>query len=201
MASPARASKSRSKATKKTADPGMSDEAVKAKTGKTWEQWVAALDGLQCHKLAHSEIAVLVERKFGVRDWWSQMVTVGYERLRGLREKHETERGYQVSASKTIEAPAAAAFSAWTDVKIRESWLGKAPLVIRKATPHKSVRVTWEGPTTVEINIYVKGKEKCQVTAQHNKLGTAAAGARQKQFWKGKLEKLKALLEKTRVEK
>ena len=40
-------------------------------------------------KLEHGAIARLVS-EHGAGDWWSQMVTVGYERIRGLRERAPT---------------------------------------------------------------------------------------------------------------
>jgi hypothetical protein len=39
------------------------------------------------------------------------------------------------------------------------------------------MRITWpDGRTSVEVMFYEKGKAKCQVTVQHKKLSTAAAG-------------------------
>ena len=34
----------------------MSDEAVKAKTGKTWKEWFAALDKAGATKMGHQDI-------------------------------------------------------------------------------------------------------------------------------------------------
>ncbi len=36
--------------------PRMSDEAVKAKTGKTWKEWFAILDKAGARKLSHQDI-------------------------------------------------------------------------------------------------------------------------------------------------
>jgi hypothetical protein len=59
---------------------GIGDEAVRAKTGKTWGQWIATLDKAGARTMEHAEIASLLHEKFGVPGWWTQMVTVGYER-------------------------------------------------------------------------------------------------------------------------
>ena len=74
------------KAAKKRAAPGMSDAAVKAKTGKTWAEWIAALDKAGAKAMSHKEITKLLSSRHKLADWWSQMVTVGYERAKGLRE-------------------------------------------------------------------------------------------------------------------
>ncbi|HSL70724.1 MAG TPA: hypothetical protein VK864_10815, partial [Longimicrobiales bacterium] len=65
---------------------GKSDAAVKAKTNRDWAEWVHALDGLGADQLTHSEIARTVHEKFDVPSWWTQTVTVGYERIKGLRD-------------------------------------------------------------------------------------------------------------------
>ena len=62
---------------KSTKAAGISDEAVKKATGKTWKQWIAALDKAGCRKLDHKTIAKYVNDHFEVGDWWGQMITVG----------------------------------------------------------------------------------------------------------------------------
>jgi len=57
----------------------MSDEAVKAKTGKTWKQWFALLDKAGAQKLTHKAIVKYLSEKQNVGPWWCQMVTVTYE--------------------------------------------------------------------------------------------------------------------------
>src|SRR5262245_39510968 len=64
---------------------GMSDAAVKEKTGRTWAGWVATLDRAGAHEWPHAKIAQYLSKECAVPPWWSQMVTVGYERIKGLR--------------------------------------------------------------------------------------------------------------------
>ena len=64
----------------------MSDDAVRAKTGRTWKQWVRELDSVDAIAMSHKEIAKHVYDSYDVSGWWAQTVTVGYERIRGLRE-------------------------------------------------------------------------------------------------------------------
>ena len=75
----------------------MSDEAVKAKTGKTWKEWFAILDKAGARKMTHKEIVQVLNSEHGVGPWWQQMVTVTYEHERGLRDRHEKPEGYQIS--------------------------------------------------------------------------------------------------------
>jgi len=169
---------------------GISDDAVQKATGKTWPQWASILDQAGAKKMNHKEIVAVVCDQCGVGPWWQQMVTVGYEQARGLREKHETATGYQVSRSKTFVVPVSAAFKAWKDKRLRDRWLAE-PLTIRKATANKSLRFTWaDGKTNVEVNFYPKGDGKTQVTVQHNKLPNGQAAARMKKYWGQALTRL-----------
>jgi Activator of Hsp90 ATPase homolog 1-like protein len=181
-------------AAKKTA--GISDHAVQTKTGKTWAEWCAVLDKAGAAKWPHKQIAAYLHEELGVSGWWSQMVTVGYEQARGLREKHQVSGGFQISRSKTLAASVSAAFKAWQDTKQRKRWLADPDFTIRKATADRNIRATWiDGRTNVEVYFDPKGKDKCQVVVQHNKLPDAKAGERMKKYWCEQLDALKDVLE------
>lgn len=173
--------------------PGMSDAAVRKRTGKDWAEWFALLDSAGCAALDHKGIVAKVDAAGG-GDWWSQMITVAYERARGLRVKHQKTDGFSVSASRTLPVSAATVFARWKDARKRKSWLPD-PLTITTATAAKSLRIAWgDGATRVEVNLYEKGPQKCQVSVEHNKLADAAAAERMKAFWGEALDRLKATL-------
>lgn len=174
---------------------GISSAAVKKATGRTWPEWLTLLDTAGARKLAHREIAQLLARKHRLPDWWSQMVTVGYEQARGLRVKHQKADGFEISVTKTMAAPVDRAFAAWKDPALREQWLPRTPLTIRKATPHKSIRILWADETSVGVNFWPKGPLKCSVVPQHGKLTTPEAAEKMKAYWTGKLEALRVFLE------
>jgi uncharacterized protein YndB with AHSA1/START domain len=177
------------------ADPGMSDAAVQVKTGKNWAEWCALLDEAGASRMTHKEIAAYLHDELQCSSWWSQMVTVGYERLRGLREKNQAAGGYQMSATRTIPVSMAKLYRAWTNPKIRERWLPAADFTVRKATPKKSLRLTWsDGNGSVEVQFYAKGEEKCQVNVSHTKLPNAGEVARLKEYWGKALDRLKDVL-------
>jgi len=179
----------------KTFKPRMSDEAVEAKTGKTWSRWFKHLDAAGAKKMTHQEIAAHLSDKHDVRPWWTQMITVTYEQARGLREVHEKPEGYEISISRTISAPVSKAFKAWTDEKTRRKWL-TSKMQIRKASANKSLRITWEdGKTSVAAAFMPKGSDRCQVVAQHMKLPDSKAAAKMKKFWGEALDRLKETLE------
>ena len=170
----------------------MSDSAVRAKTGRDWKGWFAILDRAGGKKLDHKGIvAYLASRHPEAGPWWQQMITVCYERERGLRDKHQRPDGYSINRSKTIAVPLAKLFAAWNDVRARGQWLGTKAVTVRKATPNKSIRISWpDKKTSVEVNFYAKGTGKSQVTVEHSKLPTAHAAERMKSYWAETLERL-----------
>jgi len=170
---------------------GISDAAVESKTGKTWAEWFKVLDKATAYEMPHKDIAIYLSEKHQVPDWWCQMVTVGYEQARGLRQKHERPEGYQVSVSKTMAVPVATLYAAWTDEAVRTRWLKRKALAIRGATPEKSIRITWTGKSNVEIRVYARGPARSQVTVQHSKLPNADEGEKMKAYWASALDRLK----------
>jgi hypothetical protein len=173
---------------------GISDAAVLKATGRTWSKWGKLLDKDGCKKLPHKEIAEVVAEKHGVGPWWSQMVTVGYEQLRGLRKPHEGCDGWMSSASRTVAVPLSRLFKAWVDDESRAKWMGKKKIIIRKATLNKSMRITWPDESSVEVNFYAKDAGKSQVAVQHSKLKSEHDVAKSQKYWSAALDKMKDLL-------
>ncbi len=174
--------------------PSMSDAAVRAKTGKDWAQWFAALDKAKAHTLPHKEIVGVLGETMGVPRWWRQMVAVEYERARGLRVRHETASGFSVSISKTVAADLATLFQATSDAAVRKTWFPKGSFKLSSETPDKYFRGSWNGPARLEINFYAKGETRAQINVQVNKLPTEDDVAREREAWKAALGKLQALL-------
>jgi uncharacterized protein YndB with AHSA1/START domain len=179
----------------KAYSPGMSDEAVAAKTGMAWKEWFALLDKAGAKKLDHKGIVKILGEQHGVGPWWQQMVTVEYERSRGLREKHETTTGYVANASKTFAVPVEALFDAWHNARKRSRWLTEKGITIRSATPPKVLRITWsDGKGSVEVRFTAKGPAKSQVAVQHSKLASLKAVTEAKAFWKAAMARLESRL-------
>lgn len=172
------------------------DEAVKAKTGKNWTEWLRVLDKAGCKKMTHKEIALFLHEKHKLPGWWCQMVAVGYEQERGLRVKNQSCLGdFQVSNSKTVPVSVRDLFEAWENPKRRAAWLADPDFVIRKATRPKSMRITWiDGKTHVDANFYAKGSEKSFVAVQHRKLADAKSVDKMRKYWTNALAKLDAKL-------
>jgi len=171
---------------------GLSDESVKKATGCAWEKWVFVLDKAGGKEMSHPELAKHIREKYKTPSWWTQMVAVGYERIRGLRAQGQQRSGdWSVSKSKTVGVPLPKLYAAF-NARGRAKWLD-AKLTVRTATPQKSMRARWEDGTPVDIGFYARGA-KSQVALQHRKLATKADADRMRAFWSARLDVLASLL-------
>ena len=173
------------------------DIAVKEATGRDWTEWARFLDQRDAATLTHREIVGIVE-DCGVGSWWSQMVAVTYEQMRGIRERHQKrDSTYSATVSKTINAPVEDVFAAWQTPRRRARWLRDDAITVRRATPPKSMRITWsDGTTHVDVGFFAKGKEKSQVAVEHSKLPAKADVDAKKKLWTAALDRLKKQVEK-----
>src|SRR5262245_36671915 len=147
---------------------GTSDEAVRSKTGRTWAEWVRVLDAARAAEKPHREIARYVS-SLGTPDWWSQTVTVGYERIRGLRDRGQRRDGmYEASKSRTFSVPVARLFQAFASPRLRQRWL-PAKLVVRSSAPPRRMRQVWNDETRVELMFTPKGAAKSMVALTHQR--------------------------------
>lgn len=174
---------------------GMSDEKIAAKTGRTWQAWTRVLDADGAATMPHRDIAALLHGKHGVADWWAQTVTVGYERIKGLRERGQRRSGeYETNKSKTFNVPVTTLFDAWAHDATRKRWLDGVKTSVRTATKPKSVRLQWPDGTIVVALFTPKGNAKSVVALAHTKLRDRESAASAKQFWSDRLEVLASML-------
>jgi hypothetical protein len=176
---------------------GMADTAIVAKTGRNWKEWVEALDWHGAEKMRHRDIAELVSGEFNVADWWAQTVTVGYERIKGLRARGQRRDGsYEASKSRTFGVPVSKLFAAWANPAQRRRWLNEPTVKVRTATTAKSMRFGWSDGSVVVIGFLKKEKGKSSVAVQHTKLSDHDSANRFKEYWSGKLDALGEFLKR-----
>lgn len=174
---------------------GMSDATIKEKTGCTWERWVYALDRRGAEKMSHGEIARIVNEKYKVDGWWSQTVTVGYERIKGLRARGQRLDGtFEASKSRTFNVPVTTLFDAWAKPAVRRRWLDGQTVKVRTATAPKSMRLDWTDGGIIAVWFTSKGKSKSSVGLAHTKLPDREAAERLKQHWTERLDALGEVL-------
>jgi len=175
-----------------------SDEAIRDRTGRGWEEWFDLLDEWGAAELPHRDIARRVAAELGIHPlaWNAQAITSSYELTRGLREVGERADGFAVTAQKTIAVPAGRLFDAFADPALRAAWLPEADLRERTATRPRSARFDWSGGTTrVHVTFAEKGEARATVVVEHVRLADADEAGRMKAFWRERLSALEARLE------
>ena len=173
----------------------LSDESVKKATGCDWQKWVFVLDSAGGTEMSHPELVAHIREKYKTPSWWTQMVAVGYERIRGLRAHGQQRSGdWSVSKSKTVAAPLARLYAAFSNARRRALWLTGAKVIVRGATTNKSIRLRWEDGSPIDVGFYAKGAGKSQVTIEHRKLPSKAEADRLRAFWSERLDALAALM-------
>ena len=174
------------------AKAGMSDASVKKATGRAWAEWVKLLDAAKAAEKPHREIARYLS-SLGTSDWWSQMVTVGYERIRGLRERGQRRGGgYDATKSRTFAVPVAKLFDAFAKPRTRSKWL--AGVKVRTSRANKTMRLDMADGTRVAIGFLSKGPKKSAVAIQHSKLADKATASKMKQWWGERFDALAEIL-------
>jgi hypothetical protein len=173
-----------------------SDERIRERTGRGWEEWFDLLDAAGMTGRPHREIARWVAGQLGVVPlaWAAQAVTGSYERARGGRQVGQHADGFTVTASRTVAVPAEALFAAV--VVDRGEWLPGVGLRERTSTPPRSARFDWEdGATRVHVTIDAVGAARSRVTIAHVRLPDAEEARRRGAWWRERLLALEARLE------
>lgn len=93
-------------------------EPIEQATRRSWQQWLAFLDGIDAQNLDHADIARAVQTELeGNVDnasWWAQSVTVAYEQHIGRRLPGQRSDGtFQTSVSKATKLGMQELMDAW----------------------------------------------------------------------------------------
>ncbi len=172
---------------------GMRDDSVQKGSGRNWAEWVAVLDNARAAERPHGEIAAYLS-SLGVPSWWSQMVTVGYERIRGLRTRGQRrDGGYEASKSRTFNVPLETLFNAFANSRTRRTWL-PVKVSVKSSAIGKRMRIAWDDGTPVQLGFLSKGPTKSVVAIQHQKLPDKAAADAMKRAWSEHFDRLAELL-------
>ncbi len=168
---------------------------VKKHTKKDWDDWIAILNKRSCQALSHQELVQLLKKDFKLTTWWQQEVARGYQIAIGIRIPNQTLKGtYTTTATKSLTASAKKIFSFLTSNEGQELWLKPMyPIKIKEKQNFEceggifgefrtvkagdKLRLTWideEWPnkTIIQINLYMKPKDKCMIVINHTDLPT-----------------------------
>jgi hypothetical protein len=164
-----------------------SDESIRERTGRGWEEWFEALDEWGAASRSHRETARWVAAELGIQPlaWNAQAITHSYELTRGLRAPGEHADGFSVSVSRTVAVPVE---------RLYDAFLASTGMAVRTATRPRSARLD-SGSSRVAVTFAAKDGGKSVLALQHSRLADAAEADRVKASWRERLDGLKQELE------
>ena len=175
-----------------------SDERIRERTGRGWEEWFDLLDEWGAAERTHREIARRLAEEQGADPlaWNVQVIVKSYERTRMGRAVGEHEDGFSVTATKTVAVPVERLYAAFVDADQRARWLPDAELRERTTIAPRSARFDWgDGSTRVHVTFAAKHGDKSTAALIHERLPDGAEAERMKAFWRERVAGLKEVLE------
>lgn len=175
-------------------EPDVSEEAIRENTGHGWDEWVALVDAGPGRDAGHTAIAAWVAGEHGVPGWWAQSVTVGYERITGLRVPGQRPDGtFSVSRSRLLDLDPGELRALLDDDAGRADLVPGLTLTPRSRAGVKSPRFGVsddDGEHGVAMFSLDPAGSRWRLTVTHERLGSAAEAEAWKAYWAGWLEAL-----------
>ena len=175
-----------------------SEETLRERTGRGWEEWFELLDEAGAAEMTHRETARWLAEREGLHPlaWNVQVVVGGYDKARRGRQIGEHEDGFAVTATKTVAVPVERLYAAFVDPGERARWLPDAQLRERTTIEPRSARFDWgDGATRVHVTFAAKGEAKSTAALSHERLPDAGEAERMKAYWRERVAGLKEVLE------
>lgn len=150
--------------------PEMSDDAIRVGTGKGWDEWADLIDEFPGRADGHKGIADHVNAQFGIGGWWAQAVTVGYERIAGLRLPHQMADGtFTANKSRTVTVDRPGLRRLLLDDTERSDLFPGMSTELRSRPTAKAIRIAI-GPGVAVISLDDAGGARTKIAVQHSRL-------------------------------
>lgn len=195
----------------------VTDDACKAATGKTLQDWFKELDAIDGLKKGRRDSVQHIYVQAGLKDpWWPTTIYVAYEAHKGVVKKDGFAEGYTICCTKNIGAPVAKVYETWTDpAKFKEMFGDNGRQHVEeggtlecdsgcratftRVRPEKDLRFTWEHPgSTMPMQVDVQfqdNKGKCLMNVMTSRIQTRDEADGLRNAWGEALVRLKALAE------
>lgn len=191
----------------------VSSVSVKKHTKKDWENWIKILNSRSAQLMSHQELVQFLKKEFKLTTWWQQEVARGYHIAIGRRVPYQTLKGtYTTTATKSLLFPAKKIFSFLTSKEGQNLWLKPMYPVqfkekqsfecdggifgeIKSMTSNKKIRLTWIDPdwikkSVVQIELYLKPKEKTMIVINHIDLPNLKAKTEMHARWRKAIDQI-----------
>ena len=163
-------------------EPEVADAAVQEATGKSWEDWCDLIDTWDLGG-DHPAIAAKLEADTDIGPWWSQGVTVGYERITGLRLPFERPDGtFTAGKTKTVTVDVAELRALLLDDEQRDDLFPGHQTELLSKPSAKAIRIS-VGPGVAHFGIGPKPDGRASINVDHRKLPSYDDVAEWKFYW------------------
>jgi hypothetical protein len=163
--------------------PEFTDEVIRANTGKSWEEWCEYIESWPNHVEGHTSIARFLHETTELNGWWSQGVTVGYERIAGLRLPNQMADGtFTASKSRTMALDVTAMRELLVSDEARRDLFQGIETQLRSRASAKSLRIS-VGPGVALFSFDATKDGKTKLTVAHEKLASAEDVEPWKFYW------------------
>ena len=190
----------------------VTDKTAKAATGKSLQEWFAALDARGVTDGRREVIQWMYNETGRGKDvWWPTTIWVEDERAKGVVNKKDgLGEGYNICVTKTIVATPDEVYAAFLD----PAWNGGSPAsdgaaytdkggnsgTWSRLRPGKDVRITWQtkgvpNATQVDAAFADKGGGKTGITLNHARIQTREEADGLRAAWGEAFDRLKYQLE------
>jgi hypothetical protein len=181
------------------------------RTGHPLAHWFLVLDRFGALEKGHTLTARHLRDEHGVDGWYSQSITLAYERAHGRRAVNQRVDGvFAFGASKIVAAPVVAVRSAFTASKQRARWTADLdPDLVRalaagvdgkssrgfvpRSQGQTSCRFPW-GTSVVEVLLTPRPDGRTQVHVDHRKLASREDVERHRLLWRPALTALAVVI-------
>ncbi len=202
-----------------TSDFPVTDAACKQASGKSLKDWFKEIDGRDDLQAKRREAIQWMYDTIGKKDiWWPTTIWVEYERTRGIVNKKDgLIEGFNICVTKTIAAPLAGVYKAWTNSKSLGQWFGDSITAkvadsgtfddgdghsgeFLRVRADKDLRFSWRdpsasAPTLVDVVFQDKGKGKTGLMLNHQRIQNRPEADGLRKAWGEAFDALKSLLE------
>lgn len=165
------------------AQPETSDASVRAATGLGWDEWCALIESWEGRDGGHTAVAAHLRDAHGVDSWWSQAITVGWERITGRRAAHQRPDGtFTAGRSRTLSIDPDDLRRRLLDDRCRNEMFGQVPTELRSGPSARTLRLGI-GDTVALVSIEARGAGRARVSVAHEKLRSHEDVQHWKQWW------------------
>ncbi len=168
----------------------VTDEACKAATGKTFDQWAEAIkaNAEVADRRRDATVWIVGGKRSTEAVWWATTIWVEYEKRIGRVQKDGRPEGYHICSTKSIAAPIE---------KVQKALEGEFDNITR-VRDGKDIRAVWQtegkGETDIEVQFAATGN-KIGITLNHKRIPERDEADGARAYWSERLAAIKAQLE------